>query len=511
MIPVLSRAQIRAFDEYAIAQRKIPSLLLMENAGRGAADVIERVCAAQLERPLIVCGVGNNGGDGFVVARRLWTRGRRSEVFLVGSPEKLSSDARSNYDAFCGVGGAVSELVESESGSFDAALARATLVVDALLGTGLDREVTGRLKQVIERINAADARRVALDIPSGLHADTGVILGAAIRADLTVTFAHWKRGLLTTQGAERAGHVEVVDIGVPPDFVEAVGVSAHALETSDVARVISPRSITTHKGSAGRVVVIAGSAGKIGAALLVARGALRCGAGLVTIATSPDAADALDSRVLEEMTYRIDPDDPRRSLDALLSADDVVVIGPGLGLGDDARTVVEHVVSSHPAAVVVDADALTHFAGRAEYFANAKGARVLTPHPGEMGRLLGTSSADVERDRFAAVSSAAAKTCAVVLLKGPRTLISAADRTPVVNRSGTPALATPGSGDVLAGMVGAFVRTMPEPFIAAYAAAHVHGLCAEAWSRRDGGDRGLLAHEIADAAPAVIAGLARTR
>ena len=514
MKPILSREQIRELDRLAIEESRVPSLVLMENAGRGAAEVIqaELLSRSELARSrdiVIVCGSGNNGGDGFVVARRLRNAGFSLLVFLAASALKLKGDARANHDAWVGLGGGVSELSGSTALiEFERALVSASLVVDALFGTGLDREITGETRSLIEIINAAPCPKVALDIPSGLDANTGAVLGACVRADLTVSFAHPKLGLLTTTGAEHAGKLRVVDIGVPDELHGRVGHSAELIETADVSSTIEPRSLAAHKGSAGRVVVVAGSPGKTGAALLVARGALRAGAGLVTIATSPEAADALDRRVLEEMTARLDLGRLEQSLERALDGAGAVAVGPGIGLDSDARRIVNQVVLAWDGTKIVDADALTHFAGRGGELRKARGRLLLTPHPGEMARLLSTTIAEVERDRFSAVRRAVDLTGAVVLLKGPRTLIGAPDVLTRVNASGTPALATGGAGDVLSGICAALACSSPL-LTAATNGAHLHGLAAERWAARTGADRGLLAHEIADELPGVFATLVR--
>jgi NAD(P)H-hydrate epimerase len=383
-------------------------------------------------------------------------------------------------------------------------------VVDALLGTGLDRDVTGGLATVIERLNRAPLPKFSLDVPSGLHADTGKVLNAAVRAEMTLTFAHLKLGLLTSSGADQCGKLEVVDIGIPNHLYQHVGASARVIEAEDVARQLTARAPSTHKGSAGRVVAIAGSAGKTGAALLVARGALRAGAGLVTICTFPEAVRAIDQRVLEEMTAPIDPARIEASLDELLEGVHSVAIGPGLGLDESARRVVDHVVLRWDGVKIVDADATTHFAGRAAQLRQAAGSVVLTPHPGELGRLIGCSARDVESDRFGALARAVDTTGAVVLLKGPRTLVGAPGELPIVNVAASPALATAGAGDVLSGITVALACRM-KPFMAACSGAYLHGRAAELWSERTQSDRGLVAHEVADELPAVIAGLASGR
>ncbi len=509
MKPILSRDQIRLLDRHAIDVCKVPSLVLMENAGRGAAEVIEGRLSQKPGRVVIVAGPGNNGGDGFVVARRLSLRGHDVRVFLAGTRDRLKGDALANHDAWVGVGGAVDVVGELDVERVRAETSTAHVVVDALFGTGLDRAITGFNAKLVEVMDAVRDRLVALDVPSGMDANTGQALGPVLRARDTVTFAFSKLGLATSIGAERAGRVTVVDIGVPDALHRAVGASALLLEPSDVAGWLVPRGTATHKGASGRVVIVAGSPGKTGAALLVARGALRAGAGLVTITTFPETADAIDQRVLEEMTARIDPSRVEESLASHLEGASAVVVGPGFGHDALARKAVDHVALHFDGPVVVDADALTHFAGRLAELRAAKGRLVLTPHPGEMGRLLGVSTRDVEADRFGAVSRAVSESGATVLLKGARTLVGAPGALTVVNPSGTPAMATAGAGDVLSGVLGAELAALGDAPRAACTAAYLHGLSGELWVRAHGADRGLLAHELADGVPGAVAAVTR--
>jgi ADP-dependent NAD(P)H-hydrate dehydratase / NAD(P)H-hydrate epimerase len=508
MIPVLSRAEMRKFDAHASSACQVPSLLLMENAGRGAADLIHReleLKPGSAARVVIVCGAGNNGGDGFVVARRLLTLGVDPRVYLLVKAERLTGDALSNYRSFVGVGGSVVELGPHQLSLLGSAFESARAVVDAVFGTGLDREVTGFLRYAIEFINGARCPRFALDTPSGIDADTGAVLGIAVRADTTIAFAHPKLGLLTPSGLLHAGKVHVVDIGVPDTGLEHIGYSAEIVEASDVRSALSLRSVTTHKGLAGRVTVIAGSPGHIGAALLVARGALRAGAGLVTLAALPETAALLDQRVLEAMTARIDPAHLEDSLDHLLEHADSVAIGPGLGLDDTARRIVLHVALRVRKTKVIDADAITHFAGRAETLRGAPGDLVLTPHSGEMARIVGGTAEAVEADRFGTLARAVALTGCVVLLKGHRTLVGAPDERVAINVTGSGVLATGGSGDVLTGVLAGF-GTQLDARRAAYSAAYVHGVAGERRGAH-GIDRGVLAHEIADEVPLALGSL----
>ncbi|MBW2459068.1 MAG: NAD(P)H-hydrate epimerase, partial [Deltaproteobacteria bacterium] len=337
MIPILSRDQMRAYDAQAINDCQVPGIVLMENAGRGAAEHI----AAELEAGaagggpvVVVCGRGNNGGDGFVVARHLAARGWEAEVWLIGEPGKVSGDARLNLDAWVGLGGELTSVGEDLE-PLGRALASASLVVDGIFGTGLDRPVGGRYRDIVELINTTPCPCVALDIPSGLDANSGQVLGVAVRADVTTTFGRLKLGLL--QARDHVGRLELVGLGVPDEaVVETVGYAATVIEPLEVLATLGLRAADTHKYRSGSVLVVAGGPGKTGAALLAAGGVLRCGGGMATIGSWPAAIDALEGRVEEIMTARLDPGALEDSLDQALAKRKAVAIGPGLGLDEDA-------------------------------------------------------------------------------------------------------------------------------------------------------------------------------
>ena len=505
MIPVLSRDQIRAFDREA-TERSVPSLVLMENAGRNATDVLVREMlgdAPRAKRVVVVCGTGNNGGDGFVIARHLLARGAAVSVALLGSRDKLSPDAKSNANAWLGLGGHVEALSDA------AALDPADVYVDAIFGTGLDRPVEGLARAVIERLNESPDRVFAVDVPSGLDAQTGAILGVAVHAAHTATFAHYKLGLLTPAGAACSGRLHVVDIGVPASLVDKVGHDAELLEPSDVARMIPPRAPDTHKFRAGHVGVLAGSPGRTGAALLVSRGALRAGAGAVTVATWHDALPSLQARQLEVMTASLDAlEKPLIEVAAsFATAKRAIVAGPGFGTDERAATAIRALLVGYDGNVVLDADGLTLYAARPTELAAARAHLILTPHAGEAARLLGGTADAIEADRFTAARTLAQKTKAVVVLKGAHTVIAAPDGRLVICAAGNPALATAGAGDVLAGVIGANACNM-QPFEAACAGVHLHAAAADRWAA-SGRHRGLLASEIADYVPDVLAALGR--
>ncbi|MCC6645972.1 MAG: NAD(P)H-hydrate dehydratase [Polyangiaceae bacterium] len=500
MRPILTRAELRAFDRRAV-ELGVPSRSLMENAGRAACDVVERL-APPPASVVVVCGVGNNGGDGLVVARHLSLRGRKVRVFLHGAPS--SPDAAANHDAFVALGGAV--VAASTTADLAALLAEADVVVDALFGTGLSRPLDAALRALVDAMNRAPGLKIAIDLPSGLDADTGQVLGGAFRADHTVKLAHRCPGLATARGRALAGVLHDADIGVPATLPGGPRARAWRVEPGDVGAWLAPRGATAHKYTAGSVAVVGGSPGRTGAALLAAEAALAAGAGLSTLVTWASSAPSLEARVKEVMVASVDPDRPEESLALALSNKRAVAVGPGLGLGDGPTALVDGIVHGWDGPKVLDADAITALAGRASSLRSAPGDIILTPHAGELARLLGTSAEEIESDRFGWVRRAAGATGATVLLKGAVTLVAQGDEV-WVSDAGTPALATAGSGDVLTGIVVALAASLA-PARAAVAAACLHGLAAEAWSAAAGGaDRGLRAGELAGWLPRVLAGL----
>jgi NAD(P)H-hydrate epimerase len=481
----------------------------MENAGRGAT---ERLLALRVNQPglvVIVVGPGNNGGDGLVLARRLQVLGFAAEVWSIGDPARLSGDARVMWDAYVGLGGFCG-VVTDESGltALERRLAAAGTIVDALFGTGLTRAVEGLQAAVIDRINRASAFVLALDVPSGLDANRGRILGCAVTADATVTFGAPKLGHFTSEGANVSGRLEVVDIGVPASRCAETGYSATFLGELELAPRWRPRAAASHKGSAGRVAIIGGHPGTIGAALLAAQGALRTGAGLVTHVGVPETIAAIETRVLETMTLRLDPAALETSLAAALEKMNAIVLGPGLGLGESQRRIVQYVVERAPTPVVVDADALTLLSESPDLCRSAAGPRILLPHRGELARLLGCSISVVEDDPFAAIERVVASTNAVVVLKGAYTFVGAPNQKTAIVAGPCPALGTAGSGDVLSGVVAA-LAVQHAAGEAAAIGVHLHHRAGAIWTDARQVDRGLIASDIADGLPVAVAELAR--
>lgn len=512
--PLLTREQVRAVDGALIASG-VAGVLLMENAGRGAADEIaRRVREHRYARATVLVGPGNNGGDGLVVARHLAVLCPSLEVTVacVVDPASLKGDAAVMRDAWFAVGGAVSVLRESDDPA--PLLEGRALVVDALFGTGLSRPLDGAALRCVQTVaRLAPALVVALDVPSGLDVDTGAPLGAldrVVAAHVTCTFAASKPGLHTGAGRLLAGEVVVVALGAP--------VPAEVLQRSTAALSTfvppAPRSLSAHKGAAGRVLVVGGSPGKVGAALLTARGAHRGGAGLVTVASR--AASQLDGRVLETMTATLADDAfaAAPSLIPAVEAADAVVVGPGLGLDEHAEACVDAVLRHARGPVVVDADGLSILAKRAVGRVAASASVVLTPHPLELARLLGVEAARgaeaVNADRLGHARDAAERFDAVVVLKGAGTVVARPDGVVRVMPYAEPVLGVAGSGDVLAGVIAARLaegaRDGTPVWESVLCAVHAHARAGQRVRLAKQGERGALASEIADEVPAALGG-----
>jgi len=496
-VTVVTAAEMRALDRWTIEHGTLGAVL-MERAGGGAARVLRTRLRAARGPVVVLCGRGNNGGDGFVIARHLRRARVPVEVWLAAHPADVRGDAADMLAAWRRGRNPVHDLTGAgRVAALGDRLAKAAVTVDALLGTGLNAPVTGLVASVIESVNrwsASSGRPVlAVDIASGLSADSGHPLGAAIRATVTATFGCAKIGQVVHPGVEHTGVLDVVDIGIPPAAMAAVAPATTLLEARDVAGLLPPRPRDAHKGTFGHVLVIGGSRGKTGAALLAAEGAARAGAGLTTLAVPAVLQPVFEGRVRELMTAALG------DLDTLLAGRAAVVCGPGLGVTPDTRALVANVVRHATVPVVLDADALNIVAGTT-LLSERAGPTVLTPHPGEMSRLLGCDTVAVQSDRLAAARRFAAAERVIVALKGARTVIAAPDGRAAISPTGNPGMASGGMGDVLAGVVGALLGQGLEPFAAAALAVFAHGAAADRVAARRG-EVGLIARDVLEELP----------
>jgi len=472
-------AQTRAIDQSAIEVHGIPGATLMSLA---ASATFVRLLARwpSVSKLQVFCGTGNNGGDGFLIADQAMRRGLDVVVFQVGDPDKIRGDAlRAREQAL-----ANGVLIKP----FDGNAEPLGVVVDALLGTGLGGPVRPEYADAIAVINATSLPVVAVDIPSGLCADTGSVLGAAVRADLTVTFIALKQGLFTYEAPHYAGDIEYSDLGVPAAAYSDTGPGVARLSLEAQLGSRAPRPATAHKGLYGTALVVGGDFGMAGAVMLATEAALRCGTGLVKVATRAEHIAPLVARTPEAMPHAVEAVE---ALSSLAETANAIVIGPGLGQSHWAQELLEAVLASNKP-LVVDADALNLMANKRATLP-ARGNWVLTPHPGEAARLLGCSTAAIQADRFGAVRALQARYKGVVVLKGNGTLV-ADDASIALSDYGNPGMASGGMGDVLSGIVGAFLAQKMAPLAAARLGASLHGAAADVAARD--GERGLLASDL---------------
>lgn len=483
---VYSVASVREIDRAAIEDHRIPGYTLMTRAGAAALHAARRRFP-DARRWQVICGAGNNGGDGYVVARLAANEGIGVSVLALVDPASLSGDAAVAYGDFAAAGGVVMPWADEIDN-------KAELLVDAILGSGLEREVGGKFAKAVSAMNAHAANVVALDIPTGIHGDSGKVLGAAIEADLTVTFVGLKAGLFLDNAANFCGELIFDGLDIPDVCRAAVSPAFRRIDDALLARVLSPRPRASHKGDFGHVLVIGGGDGMPGAARLCGEAALRAGAGRVSIATAPAHAAILTATRPELMSHAVAE---AADLEPLLEKTDVVAFGPGLGDSAWARALFE-VVAADTRPAVWDADALNLLAetpDRAEL-------RIITPHPGEAGVLLGQPTDEVQSDRVAAVRALQDRFGGVAVLKGAGTLISAGAETPSICTSGNPGMAAAGMGDVLTGIIAALLAQGLPTAQGAMAGVESHARAGDIAASR--GERGLIASDLIAELRAVI-------
>jgi NAD(P)H-hydrate epimerase len=502
-------AEMRELDRLAIDTYGIPGVVLMENAGAQVARILwQEYPELQARRVAVLCGRGNNGGDGFVIARYLHNIGVPVSVFIMGEPGDIRGDAGAHLDMLRRVGVAPEAVITSASAqAVGARLAEYDILIDALLGTGLKAKVSGVSQLIITSMNAAGRPIISVDIPSGLSADAGTLLGDHVRADLTVTMALPKLGLLLYPAAEHVGRLVVVDIGFPAAVREHAAVRCHVLEGHTIASQLQPRPADTHKGTYGHVLIVAGSPGKTGAGALASMAALRTGAGLVSFALPSSLNAAMEAKLTEVMTIPL-PESESGGLGAeaakriveWLEGKSALILGPGLGTHPETVRCVHEVLRQVRIPTVLDADGLNALAIDPAGTGDIQAPLVLTPHPGELARLRRTTTAEIQANRLAAAQETARARKAVVVLKGAHTLIAEPEGTLYINLTGNPGMATAGSGDVLSGIIGALLGQGYTPSLAARVAVYTHGLAGDLAATALG-ERSLMAGDLVETLP----------
>jgi hydroxyethylthiazole kinase-like uncharacterized protein yjeF len=496
--PLLDAPHMRAVDRWAIEQRGIPSLDLMERAGQGVARAVEELVP---DGPVVVvCGKGNNGGDGFVVARLLREAARDVTIGCLAAGEELSPDARTNLERLPGA----APLALSDSAAAEA-IAHAHVIVDALLGTGFSGVAHGAVAEAIAMIEAAPGLVVSVDMPSGVDASSGVVEGPTITAARTVTFHAAKPGLWIHPGKDHAGVLDTIDIGIPRG---APGTSEIGLIRDDVLDTLPSREAGSTKFSSGHVVVVGGSRGLMGAPAMASLAALRAGAGYVTACVPISLQQILDTQLLEVMTRGLADEDGALTPEGLSAAEDslaragCLALGPGLGRAPQSAHFARELAHEASPALVLDADGLNAHAGSLAGLAAREAPTVLTPHAGELARLLEIDSEQVQSQRLEHARKAAEQAGAIVVLKGDDTLVVEPGGCVAISRGNSPALATAGTGDVLTGTIAALLAQGMEPFAAAAAGVQLHARAGREAARRQGAPEGVIAGDVIAALPA---------
>lgn len=504
---VVTAEEMRRLDTRAAEEFGIPTLLLMENAGLQAAQELLQAFPA-VKRIAVVSGKGNNGGDGFVCARHLLNRGVAVKAYLLARREEIRGDAKVNLDILDRMGGGPKEItsVEGLRGVAEE-LRGADLLVDAILGTGVSGAAKGLYAEAIELLNRLEKPIVALDIPSGLLADEGRLLGPSIHAHLTVTFGLPKRGLLLYPAARYAGAVKVVDLGIPRILLEDPQLKVNLVEAGEVAEIFRPRDPNAHKGTFGHVLVIAGSAGKTGAAALCSLASLRIGAGLCTLALPESLNDLMEAKLTEVMTAGL-PETEERSL-AVAALDDLlalaegkgaIAIGPGLSTHPSTARLVRELLPLIRTPMVVDADGINALSKHLEVLEKVNAPLVLTPHPGELSRLLSIGREEVLEKRIPIAQKAASTFNLHLILKGARTLVADPKGQVFINPTGNPGMATGGTGDVLTGMIAGLIAQGIDPRRASLAGVYLHGLAGDL-AAQELGQEAMLAGDLLNKLP----------
>jgi len=511
MMKVVTSQEMQKLDELAIKTIGIPSIVLMENAGIKVVEVIEKEYSPLPGKSVyILCGPGNNGGDGMVVARHLFNRGVGVKVFLLAEKNRIKGDAATNLSIAERLGIGVKEVNSTQDLKLlHQEFNHADIIVDALLGTGSTLPLRGLMREVVSLINQCSRHTIAVDLPTGLDADTGEVPGEAIKANFTVTFAYPKRGLYLYPGINYAGKIEVVDIGIPSSLGEEK-VRCNLLISSDIQKDLFYRKLSSHKGNFGHLLVIAGSLGMTGAATLTALSALRVGAGLVTLGIPESLNPILEIKLTEVMTLPL-PEHPPKTLasesfgkiEEFSGRCRAMVLGPGISVEEETKKLVKMIMGGLDIPLVLDADGINNLVGEISLLQKYRSPLLITPHPGEMSRLLENTVEEVQKDRIESTISLAKVAGAIAVLKGAGTIIADKEGNSWINSTGNPGMASGGTGDVLTGIIGGLLVQGFSPLLAAQMGVYLHGLAGDLAAQKRG-ETSLIAGDVLENLPDAI-------
>ena len=512
---VVTSEQMRICDRYAIEKLHIPGLVLMENAGRGVVDEICRTYGSLYGKSvLIFCGKGNNGGDGFVIARHLNRLGADVVVYFLGRASDLKGDAKTNYQILASISADESitgslKILEAATPQALRSIPRSDFAIDAIFGTGFDGAIGGVHRKAIEFINRSSAKRIAVDMPSGLNPDDGLVESVAVKADLTVTMAFRKCGLTLSKASDYTGRVKVVDIGIAPAQIAASQKpDTFRIHAEDVRSALPKRPLTSHKYSFGKIYVLAGATGYTGAAAMVANSALRSGGGMVVLGTPksvyPILAKKLNEVIVEPLKETVNGTISLAAIDSIrkrIEWSDVLVVGPGLTKDPETQQVILEILKNSRATTLVDADGLSAVpVSSAVWRSNRSKEVILTPHVGELSRFVGIDANQIEDGRIEITRQIAERLGVTLILKGAPTITASKDGTVYINSTGNPGMATAGTGDILSGIIAGLLSQDMSPAIAAYAGVYLHGLAGDIAQERIGA-RSVMAMDLYEVLP----------
>ena len=502
--------QMRKLDNAAIHEFGIPGIVLMENAGRKTCDgLIGRYGNPAGKRAVIFAGPGNNGGDGFVVARHLHQHRAEVVIYLLVDPDSVTGDAKTNLDIVQKLAIPIHTVTSTDSIS-EIELSSADFIIDGLFGTGLKRDIEGHFALAVDAMNSCSVPVVALDIPSGLHSDTGHPLGRCVSADATYTYGLLKPGQICYPGKKFCGYLEIIDIGIPPEAVDSAQLHLEVLDDKSISAMLQSRLPEGHKGTHGHMLVIGGSVGKTGAVILTAKGGLRSGSGLVSVCSPRQVNVIYESALHEAMTIPVEGTESGAPsirdyavIHDAISGKKAVVVGPGSGLDASTTELMHKLYKECELPMVVDADALNSLASQPSSIeCDKEHVRILTPHPGEMARLTGMTVEQIQSDRITIARDFSMKNNVYLVLKGASTVVSGPDGRVALNSTGNPGMGAGGMGDVLSGLIGGLLAQGLEPWSAACVSVYCHGMAADRLYQKM--NQGYLATEVAEVFPEVI-------